>query len=230
MAPPGTQPCPAGRASDGPTATDALLLLGQLCLDRGGPERQQAVEWFRSAARGGDARAINMLGRCHERGWGVAADPRKAAAYFRKAADLGDAWAMFNLADLHYRGEGVPRDDEAAYLLYAAAARKGHAKALNMLGLLHEYGRGVPASEEHARAYFLAAAEGGDCWGQFNYARMLILSGATKDALPWLHRALEGGFPDFFRAMADALAGHPDPKLQALARQASALARQGATP
>lgn len=213
--------------SDKPSITDAQLLLGQLCLDQGGHE--QALDWFRSAARGGDARAINMLGRCHERGWGAPADPWLAAAYFRKAAGLGDAWAAFNLADLHYRGEGVPQDDEAAYRLYAQAARKGHVKALNMLGLLHETGRAGPANDKHALTYFKAAAEAGDCWGQFNYARMLILSGAMAHALPWLRRALNTGFPDFFQAMGDALADHPDGRLQTLARQALALARQGAT-
>ncbi len=225
----GGAPPPAG-GGNGPGLIDVQLALGQLCLDRGGPEQAQAIEWFRIAARSGDARAINMLGRCYERGWGVTADPREAAAYYLKAADRGDVWALFNLGDLYCRGEGVPADDEAAYRLYAAAARKGHVKALNMLGLFHEGGRAVPADGAAARAFFKAAAEGGDCWGQFNHARMLILDGALDQAVPWFRQALDTGFPDFFRSMAAVLAEHPDPKLQALARQASALARQGRTP
>lgn len=216
---------PAAPAGADMTITDAQLALGQLCLDRGGPEQEaQALDWFRSAARGGDARALNMLGRCHERGWGTAADPARAAAYYHAAADRGDVWALFNLGDLHCRGEGVPADDEAAYRLYAAAAKKGHVKALNMLGLFHECGRAVPADDAAALAFFRAAAEGGDCWGRFNYARMLTLAGGRDEALPWFRRALETGFPDFFRAMASALAESPDPDLQALARQAAALA------
>ncbi|UEM19178.1 sel1 repeat family protein [Skermanella mucosa] len=207
-----------------PDIVDAQLALGQLCLDRGGAELAQAVEWFRIAARSGDARAINMLGRCHERGWGVAADPEMAAAYYLKAADRGDAWALFNLGDLHCRGEGVPADDEAAYRSYAAAACRGHVKALNMLGLFHECGRAVPADAAAARSLFKAAAEGGDCWGQFNHARMLVLDGAIDRALPWFRQALRNGFPDFFRSMAEALADHPHPGLQGLARQASDLA------
>ncbi|UEM01852.1 sel1 repeat family protein [Skermanella rosea] len=207
-----------------PDIIDAQLALGQLCLDRGGADLPQAIGWFRIAARSGDARAINMLGRCHERGWGVPADPAMAAAYYRKAAERGDAWALFNLGDLHCRGEGVEADDEAAYRLYAAAAGKGHVKALNMLGLFHECGRAVPADAAAARSLFKAAAEGGDCWGQFNHGRMLVLDGAIDRALPWFRRALGSGFPDFFRSMAAALAEHPDPDLQALARQASVLA------
>lgn len=221
---------PAGDGGDKPTITDAMLALGQVCLDRGGDDQAQAVEWFRSAARGGDARAINMLGRCYEHGWGVAADAAAAAAHYLKAADLGDAWALFNLGDLYFRGHGVPQDDEAAYRLYATAARKGHLKSLTMLGLLHERGRAAAASSAHAQSYFKAAAEGGDCWGQFNHARLLIQSGAVEQALPWLRRALDTGFPDFFRAMAAALAHHPDPRLHDLARQAHARARTGNTP
>ncbi len=206
----------------GLTVADTLLALGQSCLDRG--EGEQAYGWFRSAARGGDARALNMLGRCLEHGWGVPADPIQAAAHYCKAADLGDGWALFNLADLYCRGVGVPADDEAAYRLYAASAAKGNAKALNMLGLFHESGRAVPADDTAARALFKAAAEGGDCWGRFNHARTLLLDGLRDEALRWFGLALDSGFPDFYRSMAAALAPHPDPRIQALAARAAALA------
>ena len=209
----------------GLSVADTLLALGQSCLDRG--EGEQAYGWFRSAARGGDARAINMLGRCLEHGWGVPADPVQAAAHYRKAADLGDGWALFNLADLHCRGLGVPADDEAAYRLYAASAAKGIAKALNMLGLFHESGRAVPADDAVARTLFKAAAEGGDCWGRFNYARTLLFEGLLDEALRWFRLALDSGFPDFHRSMAAALAPHFDPRVQALAAQAAALADPG---
>ncbi|WP_236025197.1 tetratricopeptide repeat protein [Arenibaculum pallidiluteum] len=226
------RPGPRSAGQDGatPDIIDVQLALGQLCLDRGGPEQARALEWFRIAARSGDARAINMIGRCYERGWGVAPDPRTASAYYLKAADLGDVWALFNLGDLYCRGEGVPADDEAAYRLYAAAARRGHVKALNMLGLFHECGRAVPPDPAAALAFFKAAAEGGDCWGCFNYGRTLALDttrdGALDEAVAWFRRGLDSGFPDFYRSMAAALAEHPDPRLQDLARQAAALARR----
>lgn len=214
--------------SPGLSIADTLLALGQSCLDRG--EGDRAVTWFRSAARGGDARAITMLGRCLEHGWGIQADPCQAAAHYRKAADLGDGWAMFNLADLHCHGIGVPADDEAAYRLYAASASRGNAKALNMLGLFHESGRAVPADHGAARALFRAAAEGGDCWGRFNHARMLLRDGSAEEALRWFRLALDSGFPDFYRSMAAALAPHPDPRIRALATQAGAKASACAGP
>lgn len=209
-------------SGEGPKVAEAQLALAQMHLDRG--EEAEALVWLRIAARSGDPRALNMLGRAHERGWGMTADPRKAAAYFRKAADGGDVWALFNLADLHCRGEGVEQDDAAACRLYAEAARQGLGKALNMLGLLHEEGRGVARSREAARQLFEAGAESGDCWAAFNAARLQIEDGDVSCALSLLERALETGFADFHRHMAALLRDHPDLRLRAMGRRASLLA------
>ncbi|MGV2979377.1 tetratricopeptide repeat protein [Camelimonas sp. ID_303_24] len=203
---------------------EVQLALGQTALDRG--EVAAALEWFRAAARGGDARALNMVGRCLEHGWGVAASPALAADWYRRAVAMGDAWAMFNLGDLYMRGAGVARDDAAAFDLYAEAARRGNAKALNMLGLFHEDGRFAPPDLAAARALYQTAAEGGDCWGAFNLGRLLVDAGDAAAALPWFTRAIAVGFPDFWRALGAALSGHADPRLDALGRQA--LERAGA--
>lgn len=208
-----------------PTETDALLLLGQRALDDGAFD--QAFDWFRSAARGGDGRAVNMLGRCHELGWGTPVSPRLAAAHYRKAADAGEPWAMFNLADLHLRGSGVAADDARAWALYRDAARTGLAKALNMLGMMCEQGRAVAADTRAARALFQAAAEGGDCWGAFNRARLDLDRGRIADALPWLDLALRTGFPGFYTAMAQGLAHHPDARVAARADIARRHGEQG---
>lgn len=202
---------------------DAQLALGQSALNRG--EGGAALEWFRAAARGGDARGFNMIGRCHEHGWGVVASTATAARWYRRAASLGEAWAMFNLADLHMRGDGAPQDDNAAFDLYAESARRGNAKALNMLGLFQEDGRFGPPDLKAASALFRAAAQGGDCWGAFNLGRLLIAAGETSLALPWFTAALDNGFPDFWRAMGAALTDHPDPRLRALAQQALHMAQ-----
>ncbi|NUB13067.1 sel1 repeat family protein, partial [Azospirillum brasilense] len=69
-----------------------------------------------------------------------------------------------------------------------------------------------------------AAAGGGDGWGRCNPARLRLQDGRTEEALAWFARALETGFPDFYRGMAAALADQPDPRLRALARRASELA------
>ncbi|MFC0284611.1 tetratricopeptide repeat protein [Camelimonas abortus] len=200
------------------TTVEVQLALGQSALDRG--DGRAALEWFRAAARGGDARAFNMIGRCYERGWGVKPDPAMAADWFRRAAAMGDAWAMFNLADLYCRGHGVPADPEAAFGLYARSARRGNAKALNMLGLFREEGRFGPPDLKAAAELFHAAAKGGDCWGAFNLGRLLAQAGETALARGWFEKALAAGFPDFWRAMAAALEESGMAELAPLARQA----------
>lgn len=206
---------------DPDTLVETQLALGQMHLDRGEPDK--ALEWFRAAARSGDARALNMLGRAYERGWGIAANTKEAAVYFRQAAERGDVWAMFNLADLHCRGEGVERDETAAYALYAEAARRGHAKSLNMLGLFHEDGAAVPRDLDKALSFFQAGAKAGDCWAQFNAARLLLSRGTTDEAIRWLTASFETGFPDYFRHLAEALEGNSDPRLAAIGAEARRL-------
>ncbi|MDO5622496.1 MAG: tetratricopeptide repeat protein [Paracoccus sp. (in: a-proteobacteria)] len=174
-------------------AATAALTLAQVDLDAG--RYTQALESLRMAARSGDGAALNMLGRCAERGWGMDPDPAQAAGYYRKAILTGEPWAMFNLAELHLRGEGVLRDPAAARDLYAQAARKGLLQALNMLGMLAE-------DEAEARAYFRAGAEGGDPWAMFNHACALAADGQQAEARDWIARSRKDAPPGYL-AMLD---------------------------
>lgn len=211
-----------GRAVSTPAAppqNEALLALGQSALDRG--DGSAAFGWFMAAARHGDARALNMAGRCHERGWGVRADAAAAARLYRAAVAGGDGWACFNLADLHLNGRGVARDPAAAQALYAQAARRGVAKALNMLGLLAV---DRPDGTADARAFFRAGAAAGDCWAAFNEGRHLLAEGKAGQAEALFRQALEAGFPDFWNVMANALEGAAHEGIAALAARARAAA------
>jgi TPR repeat protein len=62
---------------------DAQALLGQILLDGNGITQDQplALRWFDIAARQGHMMARNMLGRCHEHGWGCVADATMAARH-----------------------------------------------------------------------------------------------------------------------------------------------------
>ena len=89
--------------------------------------------------------ARNMLGRCHEHGWGCAADASVAARHYRVAAEAGLDWAMYNYANLLATGRGVIEDQPQALSLYRRAAELGHAKSMNLLGRYLEEGRVCPA-------------------------------------------------------------------------------------
>ncbi|HVI28708.1 tetratricopeptide repeat protein [Hansschlegelia sp.] len=203
----------------------AQLEWAQIQLDGLGGKPQDpaaALAWYRSAARLGDERAINMLGRAYERGWGTRVDLQEAARCYERAAALGEPWALFNLADLTLGGRGRKADPVAAYALYERAAAAGIAKAFNMMGLLRESGEGAPRDAALAKTLFRHAAEGGDCWGCFNYARRLADDDGDIDGAEiWLRRGIELGFPDFWRVVGEALAAHPVPRLAELGRAAS---------
>ncbi len=189
---------------------EAMLALGQVLLDR--QDRTGAAAWFGAAAAAGDAMGINMLGRCHELGWGMATDPARARALYARAAGMGLDWAQFNL------GMMVLRDGDAAAAgaLFRDAAAQGHAKAMNMLGMLAEQaGRTAEALD-----WYRAAAEGGDFRGQFNLGTVLAQSGDGDGAWAWLRRALDSGNPDVVAGVARLLDGHPHAGLRALAAEA----------
>ncbi len=218
-----TSPSRSGHDISSPEHADAALALGQLLLDTGQP--LAAIDSFETAAREGNAAAMNMLGRLHERGWGIPANLETAAQYYRRACEGGEVWAAINLADLYLQGHGVEQSDDEAHSLYQRAADAGHAKAMNMLGMMAEAGRG-PEGIEAAEGHFLRAAEAGDCWGQFNAARLLFASGQVETALGWIDRSLADSPPEYLRVIVNALGGHADDRISKRAIWAETLLKR----
>lgn len=193
-------------------------MLGQIHLDHA--RMDEAFTMFEAAARSHDPRALNMLGRAYERGWGTSRNPALAARYFAEAARHGYGWAAFNLADLYMAGRGVGADPAKACALYVRAARGGVAKALTMLALLAEDGVVHTPHADPAASLFHAAAMGGDCWGALNLGRIYLQRGDAQAALPWLEMALAQGFDDVFRAITQLVAGQTHPALRRIAHEA----------
>jgi TPR repeat protein len=61
-------------------------------------DREQAVIWYRRAADQGHTRAMNLLARCHEEGWGTTRNPSLACEWYRRSAHGGYFRAQFNYA------------------------------------------------------------------------------------------------------------------------------------
>lgn len=195
---------------------EAMLLHAQRLLDSGAAA--EGFAWFRAAAATRDPMALNMLGRCHECGWGTPRDDRAALALFREAAEAGLDWGQYNLAGMKLRGAGTPADRAEALRWYRAAAAQGHAKALNMLGRFLEEGWHTPRDPAAARDCYRRAAEGGDFRGMANHALALREAGRLHDALHWLRRALAEGTPRFAATLRERLREAPEAALRALAR------------
>lgn len=63
--------------------TVAQFAWGHMLLHGHGTARdpEAAFRWFQIAARNGDPESLNMVGRCYQRGWGVAEDLVEAARF-----------------------------------------------------------------------------------------------------------------------------------------------------
>lgn len=201
-----------------PDMVEAQLLLGQMYLDNS--DFSRAFEMFSIAARSGRPRALNMLGRAYDRGWGVPRNVFLAVKYFEVAAQDGDGWAEFNLGDIYLTGDGLPADPVRAYGHYIIAAQKGVAKALNMLGLMHEQGICGSPDPEGARQFFEAAGEGGDCWACFNMGRLILDKNDVELAAHWFERSLSLGFSEYWQCLETFLKDAGAPVLRRIAAEA----------
>ena len=177
----------------------AQLQLGRMLLDGTGgcQDKTMALRWFVRAARhespeiAGQAR--NMVGRCHELGWGTAIDPVAAVFWYHRAATSGDSWGMYNLANMLFDGRGIAQDRGAAIIHYERAARLGHPRAMNLLGRCLEEGWGTPREPAAAALWYRRSAEGGYFRGQYNHGVELLRQGCREAAAAMFQRASAGG-------------------------------------
>jgi hypothetical protein len=84
-----------------------------------GRNHGKAFASFTVAAGLGHAKALGMLGRCHEEGWGTPVDRAMARTLYRRAAAGGDCWGALNLGLLLF--EGGQQDEAASYLQESVA-------------------------------------------------------------------------------------------------------------
>ena len=124
-------------------------------------DEQQAVFWWRKAAKEGDIKAIYNLALMYSDGKGVARDDRQAAYWFRKAAYYGYEFAQYNLGVMYALGTGVPQDGKLSAFWYRKAANQGNAIAQYNLAVMHAEGAGVPRSDKQAVFWYCRAATRG---------------------------------------------------------------------
>ncbi len=72
---------------------------------------EQAFEWYRKAAKQGNAKAQNNLGIFYTAGGGVTNDPVQAVEWHRRAAEQGIANAQHLLGDCYKYGCGVEKNN-----------------------------------------------------------------------------------------------------------------------
>lgn len=205
---------------------DAQLNWAQMQLDGYGTRRdpEAAFRWFGIAALSKRGDAINMLGRCHELGWGTPVDHAKAVECYREAADKSYDWAQYNLGCRLLDGKDTGRDPDEAFKLFNKAVAQGHMKSLNMLGRCYENGWGCPQDMAEAVRWYRRSAEEGDFRGQYRYGQLLLDGGLLDEAVPLLRLAIDNTPAAMCGDIANALTNHPDPRIGEIAGHARARA------
>jgi TPR repeat protein len=195
---------------------EAQLRLGRMWLEGIGVRQADAglaLRWFNRAAGQGLAEAMNMVGRCHENGWGAPADEREAAVWYKRAAAAGSDWGQYNYAHMLFDGRGVQQDMGEALVWYARAASQGHARAMNLLARCYEEGWGADRDQVSAAVWYRRSAEAGYFRGQFNFATLLAGWGLIEEAAAWFDTALSAAPLKDRPALIEVLRRHPDPRL-----------------
>jgi uncharacterized protein len=178
-----------------PTDTAAMTLLGELHAQGLGIPQDfgKAAEWYRLAARRGDANAMFALGSLALEGRGEERDPDSARRHFEEAAEKGHAAASYNLA-LMLLNDSTPETINRAARLLERSVDAEIPDAQHALGVLYARGRGVREDDAQAAALFRRAAENGSIAGAVEYAIALFNGvGVAKD---------EEGAAEYFRRAA----------------------------
>lgn len=160
------------------------LELGEMYLYGDGIRQssRKAAEWFRKAARQGDADAEYYLGIMHKAASGVRRDAGKAAEHLRKAVLQGHAPAQVSLGAMYLEGTGVPMDKALALEWFRKAAEQGNPQAQNFIGMAYEKGEAVGKDYAEALSWYRKAAEGGSASAEFNIGTAFLRGqGVRKD-------------------------------------------------
>lgn len=93
----------------------------------------KTLETLRSAAEGGHAESMFLLGVAYAQGKGVERNDTAAARWFHQAARRAHPRARTSIGYLYSIGRGVPKDEVLAYIFMAQAVRDGDKLAHDML-------------------------------------------------------------------------------------------------
>lgn len=161
-----------------------------------------ALRWYRRAARGDDALAQANLGRLLLMLQGDEALP-EAREMFERSAVRGEAAGQYNLGLLFFDRASTLRDERGACAWFLKAAQQGHPGGQIALALCLTHGAGVEQDMEAARGWLAEATVSGDPVGNFYHGRLLAQG--------------EGGPVDQVKALAAyrvaAAAGHREAQL-----------------
>ena len=117
----------------------------------------EAFPKLKAAAEKKHRKAQYRLGRCYDKGRGVAENDALAFQWYSKSAAQDYAKAQYQVGKCYKDGKGVAKDRRKAVEWFAKAARQGNADAQYHLGKSYMKGKGVAADEKKARSWLSKA-------------------------------------------------------------------------
>jgi len=159
---------------------------------------EEAMKWWKEAARRGYTVAMNNIGLAYANGHGVTQDYTEAFNWWHQSAFLGNAWAMNSVGDLYENGIGTQRNLMMAMTWYQSAAAQGEPMAMYNVGMLYEAGGGVTRDDAEALAWFRKSAGRGYGSAMHSIGKMYAEGRAVEadqvEALAW-YRVAELRYP-----------------------------------
>ena len=120
---------------------------------------EHAFPLLKTAAEKGHRKAQYRLGRCYDKGRGVAGDDSTAFYWYSKSAEQGYAKAQYQVGECYKEGTGVAKDRKKAFAWHMKAARQDHAEAQYRVGKSFLSGKGTTADPKKARSWLSKAVK-----------------------------------------------------------------------
>ena len=123
----------------------------------------QALNWFDTAAKNGNVRAMTALAGMYNAGHGCEQpNPEKTFFWYQSAADTGDFEARVNLAVCYINGIGVEKNEAKGFEVMKNAADEKSPIAQTLTADLYERGVGVEKNDKMALHYYFLASKQGE--------------------------------------------------------------------
>ena len=125
----------------------------------------QAFPKLKAAAEKGHKKAQYRLGRCYEKGRGVAQSDALAYQWYSKSAAQEYSKAEYQMGMCFKDGRGTAKNREKAFSWLMRAARQEYAEAQYQVGKSYLKGKGTPVDRKKAKTWLQRAVKnekGGD--------------------------------------------------------------------
>jgi len=122
----------------------------------------EAIKWFKLAAKQGYVEAQYLLGETFYMGYGHETDYKKAVEWYRQSSEQGFALATYMLALCYKHGQGVEQNNDKSIELYTLSAEQGYWGASTDLGDIYRDGKIVGKDLSKAKKYYEKAMSDAD--------------------------------------------------------------------